>query len=188
MDEIRAIGPPEQLDPEKMSLGGGYWAFEKSLVRIMWGHRLAKVTLRVRSRETSTTGFVNELSVDEISVRDLAQGLPAVESLTIPLGKLRRVAMAQAVYLDEERANEELVDLPQEVVELPVAGRRRKLTDDLLREVAEIYRAAIAEGRHPTTAVRDALMVSHSQAAKYVSRARKRGYLGPTSAGRAGEH
>lgn len=50
------------------------------------------------------------------------------------------------------------------------------ITDDHLREVARIYRAA---GRAPTNAVAAELYLNRSTAAKHVQAARERGFLGP---------
>jgi hypothetical protein len=54
------------------------------------------------------------------------------------------------------------------------------LSDDVLRRVADIYRAAHAAGDPPTRTVMLAFNVSRSTAGRYVQRARERGFLGPT--------
>lgn len=64
-------------------------------------------------------------------------------------------------------------------------GSRRPLTDDLLRRVAEVYRAD-AHGR-PTQAVADHFGVKHRTAGDYVRSARDKGFLGAAIAGKAGE-
>lgn len=58
----------------------------------------------------------------------------------------------------------------------------RDITPELLRRVAKVYRDNIA--KHPTKAVQSHFQVSQRMAAEYVSRARKRGLLPPTSRGR----
>lgn len=58
------------------------------------------------------------------------------------------------------------------------------ITDDVLRRVAELYRAA---DRAPTQAVADQLHVSRSHAGRLVAQARDAGHLGATKPGRAGE-
>jgi hypothetical protein len=64
-------------------------------------------------------------------------------------------------------------------------GRPRFLTDDMLREVAAVYRAA---GRDkPTEAVRRHFGVEHRTAARYVKRARLAHFLGDALPGKAGE-
>lgn len=63
-------------------------------------------------------------------------------------------------------------------------GARRKLTDDVLREVAEVYRANAAKA--PTQSVADHFGVSHRTAAFYVQRARTAGTLPETTRGKKG--
>jgi len=62
---------------------------------------------------------------------------------------------------------------------------RRRVTDDMLREVARVYRE---NPYSPTSAVADTFDRAHRTAALYVHQARERGFLGPTSQGKAGEH
>ena len=60
------------------------------------------------------------------------------------------------------------------------AKGRRRLTDDDLRRVAAVYRAALADGEAPTAAVhRELRLRSRGQAARWVKRAREEGHLGP---------
>ncbi len=61
-------------------------------------------------------------------------------------------------------------------------GARRKISDALLAEVAETYRANVKKA--PTQAVADRFAVSHRGASWYVRRARDQGLLPPTSQGR----
>lgn len=65
------------------------------------------------------------------------------------------------------------------------AQRKVKMTDDLLREVAEVYRANVSD--KPLEAVAQRFDKAHRTAALYVSKARERGYLKPALKGRAGE-
>ena len=60
--------------------------------------------------------------------------------------------------------------------------RRRKITDDMLREIAGVYRDHLDEG--PWQAIRDRFGVSESTAGRYVLLARKAGYLPDTTAGK----
>lgn len=64
-------------------------------------------------------------------------------------------------------------------------ARRRKMTDDVLRDVAEVYRKHVADT--PTAAVADYLDRSLRTASLYVQRARAKGFLGAAITGRAGE-
>jgi hypothetical protein len=65
--------------------------------------------------------------------------------------------------------------------------QRRRMTRRHLRQVSEVYRAALAEGEAPTIAVREHFRVSHSTAARWVGEARRAGELGPALGSRAGE-
>jgi hypothetical protein len=53
------------------------------------------------------------------------------------------------------------------------------VTDELLEDVARVYRANLAKGR-PTAAVADELHYSRSRAGSLVMQARRRGFLPPT--------
>lgn len=62
---------------------------------------------------------------------------------------------------------------------------RRRVTDDFLRSVAEVYRANV-DG-NPTAAVSQHTGRSHRTAALYVQQARDKGFLGRSMRGKAGE-
>lgn len=62
---------------------------------------------------------------------------------------------------------------------------RRRVTDELLSEVAEVYRANVDDG--PTAAVAARFVKSHRTAGLYVKQAREAGLLGQAVKGRAGE-
>jgi hypothetical protein len=64
------------------------------------------------------------------------------------------------------------------------SARRVTITDALLREVAEVYRAAASAGK-PTSVVADHFGVAHRTAALYVQKARAAGHLPPTTQGKA---
>ncbi|HMF83881.1 MAG TPA: DUF6214 family protein, partial [Acidimicrobiia bacterium] len=65
---------------------------------------------------------------------------------------------------------------------------RWRVTDERLRQVAEIYRAANDRGERPTLAVAQALGYSREYASRLVMRARDAGHLGPAQKGKAGEY
>ena len=65
--------------------------------------------------------------------------------------------------------------------------RRGRVSDDVLRQAAAIYRAASFAGPAPTNAVKDQMSVSRATAGRWVSMARERGFLGKTQPGMAGE-
>lgn len=62
------------------------------------------------------------------------------------------------------------------------ARKARKITPDLLREVAAVYRANIRG--NPTQAIADRFGVSHRQASNYRKRAEEAGLLPPTTRGK----
>ncbi len=62
---------------------------------------------------------------------------------------------------------------------------RRRVTDDLLREVAQVYRDNVDD--NPTAAVQRHTGRSHRTAALYVQQAREAGFLGASVRGKAGE-
>ena len=65
------------------------------------------------------------------------------------------------------------------------AAKKRRMTDDLLQAVAEVYRANV--DRNPTQAVQEQFDKAPSTAALYVKLARERGFLGAAVPGKAGE-
>jgi len=62
------------------------------------------------------------------------------------------------------------------------SGARRTVTDDLLRQVADIYRLNVTD--RPVEAVQGAFGTSHRTAARYVQTARDKGFLPPTTRGK----
>lgn len=62
---------------------------------------------------------------------------------------------------------------------------RRRVTDDLLRTTAEVYREHA--GATPTKAVAEHFKVKHRTAGDYVKAARAKGFLGAAIKGKAGE-
>ena len=63
---------------------------------------------------------------------------------------------------------------------------RKPLDPEKLMEAAGVYEAALLRGEHPTQAVADHFVMSRDTAAAWVSKARRLGFLGPTTRGRAG--
>lgn len=71
--------------------------------------------------------------------------------------------------------------------DFPVPTRRRSITPGLLREVAEVYRRAYAEGNAPTQAVALHFVITKPTAARWVREARRAGALGPSVGTTGGE-
>jgi hypothetical protein len=74
---------------------------------------------------------------------------------------------------------------PVEAAAAVRTARKTKITDDLLREVADVYRANVDD--KPTIAVAEHFGREHRTAALYVKKARDRGFLGAAMRGKAGE-
>ena len=66
-------------------------------------------------------------------------------------------------------------------------SKRERISQDLLRDVARVYREAHAEGRRPTQAVATHFDKPRSTAGRWVGLARQAGFLGPADGPRAGE-
>ncbi len=92
---------------------------------------------------------------------------------------------------DELRfAPEELLTYATDVRRAPdlIPKRRRdRVTPEVLRAAADVYRQAWADGGNPTEAVARHFHKSHSTAARWVGQARKLGILGPADGSRGGE-
>lgn len=65
------------------------------------------------------------------------------------------------------------------------APRRRKITEDHLKEVARVYRASVDD--NPRDAVMETFGVKAAMASRYIKLSRERGFLGKATRGRAGE-
>jgi len=119
----------------------------------------------------------------------------AAARLVVPAAVVKDLAAhVHAVPID----NGEWVAIPSGGLELstyfhaehPKAQRRQhgaRVTDDELRKVRDVYRAAHAARKPPTAEVARELNVSRSTAGRYVQRAREKGFLGPTRPCVAGE-
>lgn len=64
--------------------------------------------------------------------------------------------------------------------------RGSPITDQNLRGVAGLYRAALDNGDPPTQTIVDKMHVARSTASRWVAAARERGFLGPATRGGAG--
>jgi hypothetical protein len=114
----------------------------------------------------------------------------------IAVGRLAREAVATVASFferDETAPGNFWMFPPADVAAEIFADARRPrrgipLTDADLEEVADLYREAVAGGdTSPTLTISERKHVGRSTAARWVSRARARGYLGPAVRGRAGE-
>lgn len=61
-------------------------------------------------------------------------------------------------------------------------------TEDALRKLAVVYAVAYACGQPPAKRATEVFGLARSTAGRWITMARERGFLGPTTPGRAGEH
>jgi hypothetical protein len=134
--------------------------------------------------------------VDEVGAIRLAGVLSEPIEVPEALGRLRShgsvdshksLALKMLAADDAEEAGSDIGDAIRAAAALPVARRRNRITDQFLREVAEVYRAAWQAGDPPTRAVKDKFGTTHSTAARWVGLARSRNHLGPSDGSRGGE-
>lgn len=130
----------------------------------------------------------------EFSVRatDVADVTTAV-ARQFPIGTLLEQSKVHALYVEADEPDGSVVLKPasgQHHAELAEAARLRTRGPDsaTLRRVADVYRQAIEEELPPTIAVAEAFGRPRSTAARWVQRARKRGFLNEAPGmGQAGE-
>lgn len=116
-----------------------------------------------------------------IRVEDLLER--AVQSLAmykaLADGSTGYLPLNLAMGTDEHRA------VPVSTIRTARAARKVTITDELLREVADVYRGHI--GDKPTVAVARRFDKEPRTARVYIKRARERGFLGAALKGKAGE-
>lgn len=98
-----------------------------------------------------------------------------------PLAQWRGMAI---MLLAANEAQEVGADVPEAIRQAsraPQTRRRDRITPDLLREVAEVYRGAQAAGRPTTQAVAEHFTKAEGTAAKWVWRARRGGFIDPVT-------
>jgi hypothetical protein len=129
--------------------------------------------------------------------RSVGLELRAGANAEITGGLLRKVPVAQLMREALKASANEVQLLPggglkvevgfsgEHEIRAPRSGSR--LTDEQLERVAETYREAEQRGHAPTQAVADQFHLARSTAARWVSKARERGMLGPAVRGRGGE-
>jgi hypothetical protein len=119
-------------------------------------------------------------------------GVSASDMKSVPLARWIGAAVTAAL-LKVERTSDGVAMTPVGERELVPAPRRTRVPDDLLQEVAKVYREALDRGAAPTRAVAEQVVhpegwrPSRSTAGRWVYEARRRGFLGPTGERQAGE-
>jgi hypothetical protein len=169
---------PARLDPVRVSVRG---------------EPVAEVEVGVVAGRPACVA-VRALPGHELTTRLLRQ-LPG-------LGRIvRAVAAAETVRVvraDSELVGERYVDaegsgfdaprreVVRETEALLERRARRSLDDEFLREVAEVYRDALARGASTQRAIRERWPTTEANARRWVARARQAGHLGPAPGRRRG--
>lgn len=128
---------------------------------------------------------------------DLRQAPGNTEPITATL--MRQIPVASIINDQRRRRIEalrEMTNSPYFSKELQAKAKRAEVAytkagrprypQDHWQRVADVYAEAYAAGEYPTRAVAEAFTVSPSAAAKWVSRCRQKGLLGPTEQRKAG--
>lgn len=135
----------------------------------------------------------------ELAILGSPQEVVTAETLRrISLGRLVKEAVAETASHFEFRGTTSdgtskfamFAGAGEEIYTATLAslGRGTALTDRDLREIADLYRAALASGsRSPTREVGERKHVARSTAARWIAKARSKGFLGPSIRGRGGE-
>ena len=143
-----------------------------SAVTLHWKDPVAKKGFDVTIKLKKIDGFIRlaGISIDPVGDFDLT-----VEMYRrVPIIELWKQAVKQSMPKPEFNAT------------LTGAQRGSTLPDDLLEEVATIYKDALNYKLSPIEAVAKSFSISKSTAAKRVMLARKHGYLGKATRGKAG--
>lgn len=168
--------------------------------------RAFTTTARSEPGETPAVEVELDVAVDgyarahcaEVRVRALALGEPVTREVlrNIPLRRLLNDAVAGAsmkvteTLPDGAQVIEPLTAAEREALDERFGHRPRRgspMTDANLRAVADRYKEALDRGDPPTQSVARELNVARSTAARWVTKARERGFLGPALKNRAGE-
>jgi hypothetical protein len=151
-----------------------------------------RVTFQPRDVDGNQVPFLVQMEVAQVDGRlrcvDLqvshVAGGPAVttEALrSLPIGQLT-IEAGKLTGLNEGWT------LPPNDFAERFRSSRRRVDDDLLVAVAQVYRWASATGRYPFGVFADRFGIQRGTAARWVSLARRRGHLGEAvGAGRVGE-
>jgi hypothetical protein len=107
----------------------------------------------------------------------------------VPLGEVVNECFAAAIHAMDPNAKGNLIrgriELSDDERALAYpkgalrSKQRRPLTDDELKRIADVYRAAAAKGLAPTKRIADVMHVTRSTARRWVARAVDGGFLDP---------
>jgi Family of unknown function (DUF6214) len=195
--EIENAEEPEE-EPETVTMvpiGEGRYVPQFFTFGIQDEPYRADLFIEVRNREAICT-FIALRLTDPDGAPIRKEDLRAV-----PLGEWIKVAVAgtavsreaepTTIPLGATKSTEIMAAMSRQDVDALFAGLqagdRKRITDDVLQEVARVYREAVAAGEPPTVAVQRHMGRSRSTAGRLVMQARQRGFLGRARARMAGE-
>ena len=145
--------------------------------------------------EVAFEAFEDDARPEEIRSVVLQLQVPATAQETAALPWTRLLRAAEALVMAQRRNSiqtwQDSAEEAARAVGKPTYRRkpkgRRPLGYDHYREVAELYEQLCAKGhRAPVAKIAEDYSVGRNTAAAWVSRARKKGLLGPARSGKAG--
>jgi hypothetical protein len=140
---------------------------------------IVRLRIAVHDGRPELDGLIVDRREGEEITSALLDGLPLREMVG---GFVSRIAVLAAVNAQRSTGQwpadqGEFDSFRDSAVSAASAARRRRvITDELLREVAEVYKANLATG-HPTKAVQEHFGRTYRMAGVYVAAARKAKYL-----------
>lgn len=115
---------------------------------------------------------------------------------SLPVGKLTRIAILAGIHeatsagTPAPRLQPPLLEQWEKLFldpQLAKPQRERFRDESHYEKVANVYRSALTAGLDPVKQVQQQFFLARSTAGRHVMEARKRGFLGPTTRGKAGE-
>lgn len=171
--------------PKPRSPGSSPWGvpaftiFDDGWLRVLFDHPRVDVMVKVEH-----VRGVPEIVALHVDASDplTAGGVPAVITSTV----IHRIPLRQLKDEYRKLSSPSYGKEPHNFWQTPRRGPT-PLPLERFREVAVIYRQAVAEGSSPLQAIKDRFHVERATASKYIKRAREEKFLGPARSGRPGE-
>lgn len=160
---------------------------------------LANMRMGKWAEETTDVPTYRELATilsDTVDVNEVLQRMSAEAAAAVWLRSAAQAAAddpglegeSKGEYFERSRQlREASQSMADSLATQVVPKRRRTITRKHLQEVATCYRTALADGLPPTQQVAMQFHTSHSTAARWVTKARAAGELGPATGPRPGE-
>jgi hypothetical protein len=145
------------------------------------GQRIRKSAQRLVATVAAQEGLTVDQWLERHSPTEVAKGVPARITgrglRALPVDALATHLLAQARMIAATGARSADAQAIAAMEKTVRKARRRRLTPEHLRRVADVYAAALKRGGPPTEAVRNEFGVSRATAERYVSAARSSGHL-----------